>query len=213
MEKGGVNREHMAYGEVRDIIVRMEGALAGALEAVNERGTPEQIERILNLLIKKEIVLELLLDKLRTRVAYGTFWQSGFITVPVNEPFVFNHTGPSAGGVSLLNPTTVSIAEPGNYRVTYNISYNLTQSNINPDDPTVSLLLNNSAIPNAQDDFGLLIRDNEFTGCTPIIGDVIISIPANSTLQLINTSPNGQDIVTCDAGINAVTLNIEKVSV
>jgi hypothetical protein len=201
----------MSFGEIVDIIARMEGALAGALEAVTERGTPEQVERILNLLIKKEIVLEQLLDKFKSKVAYGTFWQDNFLRVPINQPFAFNHTGPTAGGITLLNSTTIGIAEPGDYMISYYVSYNLTLSDVDPDDPTISLLLNNQPLPNAQDDFGILIRDNEFTGCTPIVGEVIVSIPANSTLQLINTSPNGQDIFTCDNGINAATLNIVKI--
>ncbi|WAA13135.1 hypothetical protein [Fervidibacillus halotolerans] len=46
-----------------DAIAQMEGALAAALEAANAYGTPEQIEAILRLIIKKEIILELLLDE------------------------------------------------------------------------------------------------------------------------------------------------------
>ncbi|TKI95036.1 preprotein translocase, partial [Bacillus wiedmannii] len=30
--------------------------------------------------------------------AYGTFWQTEFITVPFGDPFPFNHVGPIAGG-------------------------------------------------------------------------------------------------------------------
>ncbi|MBL3199905.1 preprotein translocase, partial [Klebsiella pneumoniae] len=39
----------------------------------------------------------------RSCPAYGTFWQTEFITVPFGDPFPFNHVGPLAGGVSLLN--------------------------------------------------------------------------------------------------------------
>ncbi|WAA08595.1 hypothetical protein [Fervidibacillus albus] len=49
-----------------DAVAQMEGALAAALEAANSYGTPEQIESILRLIIKKEIILELLLDEAKT---------------------------------------------------------------------------------------------------------------------------------------------------
>src|SRR3954464_11861425 len=133
----------MANGAFRDALARLEQALAGSLEVVNLRGTPDQIERVIRLLIKKEIVMELLLDEIGPGVSYGTFWQSQFLTVPFNQPFSFNNTGPTAGGVSLLNPTTVSIVEPGDYRVTYHVSY--FGGTANPDIPVVSLRLNNAA--------------------------------------------------------------------
>lgn len=49
-----------------DAIAQMESALAAALNAANSYGTPEQIEAILRLIIKKEIILELLLDEAKS---------------------------------------------------------------------------------------------------------------------------------------------------
>ncbi|WP_313803710.1 hypothetical protein [Cytobacillus sp.] len=48
-----------------EAVANMEQALANALNSVsgNEAVTPEELERILRLIIKKEIVLEFLLDE------------------------------------------------------------------------------------------------------------------------------------------------------
>lgn len=48
-----------------EAVANMEQALANALNSVsgNEGVTPEELERILRLIIKKEIVLEFLLDE------------------------------------------------------------------------------------------------------------------------------------------------------
>uniref|UniRef100_UPI001FB8B07A exosporium leader peptide-containing protein n=1 Tax=Bacillus albus TaxID=2026189 RepID=UPI001FB8B07A len=59
-------------------------------------------------------------------VAYGTFWQTEFITVPFGAPFSFNQAEPLVGGVSLLNPPTINITQPGDYRISFISSINLT---------------------------------------------------------------------------------------
>ncbi|RDW16420.1 hypothetical protein CWR48_17425 [Oceanobacillus arenosus] len=44
-------------------VAHMEESLANALDAVSGRANPRQLERILRLIIKKEIVLEFLLNE------------------------------------------------------------------------------------------------------------------------------------------------------
>ncbi|HGH7176292.1 TPA: exosporium leader peptide-containing protein [Bacillus wiedmannii] len=145
--------------------------------------------------------------------AYGYFWQTDFITVPFGNSFPFNQTGPIAGGISLLNPTTISIVQAGDYRISFISSINTVLNPIFPHSPVISIVLNNSPIPNAQTNFGFLLLDSADTGCYQLNGEVILSIPSNSILQLRNNSFfNNQNILTCDAGINAVELTIFKLS-
>ncbi|MDM5255111.1 exosporium leader peptide-containing protein [Bacillus toyonensis] len=146
-------------------------------------------------------------------VAYGTFWQTDIITVPFESPFSFNQADPMVGGISQLNPTTITITQAGDYRISFISSINLTVALSFPYSPTISILLNNSLIPNFKATFGLLIQDSEDVDCAQLIGDTILSVPANSTLQLINNSFVGDtDIRTCDNGINALELNIIKLN-
>ncbi|EEL99652.1 hypothetical protein bmyco0001_19100 [Bacillus mycoides DSM 2048] len=52
------------------------------------------------------------------------------------------------GGISLLNPTTINITQAGDYRISFISSINLTVALSFPYSPTISILLNNSLIPN-----------------------------------------------------------------
>ncbi|MGS2751276.1 exosporium leader peptide-containing protein, partial [Bacillus zanthoxyli] len=87
-------------------------------------------------------------------VAYGTFWQTDIITVPFESPFSFNQADPMVGGISLLNPTTITITQAGDYRISFISSINLTVALSFPYSPTISILLNNSLIPNFKATFG-----------------------------------------------------------
>ncbi|PGK43404.1 exosporium leader peptide [Bacillus anthracis] len=145
--------------------------------------------------------------------AYGNFWQTEFITVPFGDPFSFNLVGPIAGGVSLLNPTTISISQAGDYRVSFISLINTALNPIFPHLPVISVFLNNSPIPNLQASFGMQIDNSADTGCNQLSGEMILSVPANSMLELRNNSFfNGQDIVTCDNGVNAMELTIIKLN-
>ncbi|MEW9180097.1 exosporium leader peptide-containing protein [Bacillus mycoides] len=146
-------------------------------------------------------------------LAFGNFWQTQFITVPFEDPFSFNQVGPIAGGVSLLNPTTISITQAGFYRVSFIALINTSLNPVFPHLPIISAFLNNSPIPNVQASFGIQINDSEDSGCHQLSGEMILSIPANSILQLRNDSFfNSQNIVTCDNGVNAVELTIIKLN-
>jgi len=117
------------------------------------------------------------------------------------------------GGVSLLNPTTINITQPGDYRVSFISSINLTVPLTFPYQPVISILLNNNLIPNFKATFSILIQDLEDVDCDQLTGETILSIPANSTIQLINNSFVGnRDIGTCNNGINALELTIIKLN-
>jgi hypothetical protein len=199
-----------------DALTALENALTAALNRVTAVGTPEQILSLTRLLIKKEIVMELLLEEIggaaASAPAYGNFWSSVFEVIPFGSPFTFNHSSSTAGGVSLVGTNTVSIVEAGDYRVSYIVTVDALNTPF-PQVPVVSVFLNNVKVPNTQTTFGLVNPDPQDTGCYELVGEAIITVPANSTLQLRNDSFfNNQNIATCDNGINAVEFTVIKVS-
>lgn len=142
--------------------------------------------------------------------AYGNFWLTvGGITIPINNPIPFNQTGPTTGGVSLVDPTTIRIAQGGDYFISYVVTVNLLASGSR--DAALSLFLNGDIVPNLQTTFAIN-GDNEDV-CLQISGQAILSIPNNSTLQLVNTDPSSpSDLVTCDSRVNNAAINIIKLS-
>ncbi|EJS68266.1 hypothetical protein [Bacillus cereus] len=148
-----------------------------------------------------------------SKPAYGTFWQTEFITVPFGDPFPFNHVGPMAGGVSLLNPTTIQFSKAGDYRVSFISSINTTLNPVFPHIPVITIFLNNNPLANSQGDFAFQMNTSSNNECLQLVGETIVTVPANSTLQLRNNSGfNKQGIVTCDNGINSVELTVTKLS-
>ncbi|MGG5762818.1 MULTISPECIES: exosporium leader peptide-containing protein [Bacillus cereus group] len=143
-------------------------------------------------------------------LAFGNFWQSTFITVPIGGLFSFNQTGPIAGGVSLLNPTTIGITQAGTYQVSFIASINSSSITSFPFAAGISVLLNNNPIPNAQGSFGIIIENPLSIQCNQLAGQLLLSVPANSTISLTNIGDN--IITTCDDGINAIELTIFKLS-
>mgnify|MGYP003775691251 CR=1 FL=1 len=149
----------------------------------------------------------------RSCPAYGTFWQTEFITVPFGNPFPFNHVGPLAGGVSLLNPTTIHFRQAGDYRVSFISSINTTLNPVFPHIPVITIFLNNNPLADSQGDFAIQMNTSSNNECLQLVGETIVTVPANSTLQLRNNSGfNRQSIVTCDNGINSVELTVTKLS-
>jgi hypothetical protein len=145
--------------------------------------------------------------------AYGTFWQTEFITVPFTEAFPFSNTGLTVGGVTLSDPSTIRITQAGSYRVSFISSINTTVNPVFPHIPVISFRLNGAPLANSQGNFGIQIDNPTNLGCSQLSGEILVFIPANSTLQLINNSSfNGQNILTCDNGINAVELTITKIN-
>ncbi|MGG1793630.1 hypothetical protein ABDI27_27870 [Bacillus mycoides] len=79
--------------------------------------------------------------------------------------------------------------------------------------PNISVFLNNSPIPNVQASFGIQIADSADTGWHKLSSEMILSIPANSIIQIRNNSSfNSQNILTCDNGVNAVELTSIKLN-
>ncbi|PFM28094.1 exosporium leader peptide-containing protein [Bacillus cereus] len=143
-------------------------------------------------------------------LAFGNFWQSDFINIPIGGLFSFNQSGPIAGGVSLLNPTTISITQAGIYQVSFIASIDSSLITTFPYAAGISILLNNNPIPNAQGSFGILILAPVSITCNQLTGQLILSVPANSTISLTNIGSN--NIITCDDGINALELTIFKLN-
>ncbi|MED2980485.1 exosporium leader peptide [Bacillus thuringiensis] len=145
-------------------------------------------------------------------LAYGYFWQTEILTVSFQDFFSFNHLGPTAGGVSLANPTAISISQSGDYRISFIATINI--SGLFPQIPIISLTLNNSPILNSQSDFGIQVNNSASTGCYELCGELILAIPSNSTLQLRNNSfIDSENITTCGAsGLNTLELTIFKLS-
>lgn len=151
--------------------------------------------------------------------AYGNFFNNGsLIEVPTGTAFPFNIQGPIAGGVSLLDPTTISIQNGGDYKINFVITDNTVIFQANPAAfphfPTVGLFLNNVQVQLEQTNFGLEISQIEGQGCKPIVGDTILSIPNNSILQLRNITTIGSitSITTCDTVGNNIQFSIFKLN-
>lgn len=129
--------------------------------------------------------------------AYGTFWQTEFITVPFGDPFPFNHVSPIAGGVSLLNPTTIQFSQADDYRVSFISTINTTSNPVFPHISVMTIFLNNNPLANSQGDFAFQMNTSSNNEC----------------LQLKNNSGfNRQSITTCDNGINSVELTVIKLT-
>lgn len=79
-----------------------------------------------------------------------------------------------------------------------------------PYEAGISILLNNNPIPNAQGSFGIVILAPLPLTCNQLAGQLILSVPANSTISLTNIGNNS--ITTCDNGINAIELTIFKLN-
>jgi len=160
--------------------------------------------------------------------AYGNFWSTEFQTVAFGAPFSFNFTGPTAGGVTLVDPTTINVAMGGDYLVSYTITINTTiianSLPVPPEPgslyiPVANVTINGVPVPNAQIAFGEQfqftpgVNDNS---CFQLHGEAILTITDNATVQLVNDSFFGasvvNDIATCDNGINAAAINLVKVS-
>ena len=79
-------------------------------------------------------------------ISLWDFWQTEFITVSFGDPFPFNHFGPIAGGVSLLNPTTIQFSQAGDYRVSFISTINTTLNPVFPHIPVMTIFLNNNPL-------------------------------------------------------------------
>ena len=111
------------------------------------------------------------------------FWQTEFITVPFGDPFPFNHVGPLAGGVSLLNPTTIHFRQFGDYRVSFISSINTTLNPVFPHIPVITIFLNNNPLANSQGDFAIQMNTSSNNECLQLVGETIVTV---LLIQLFN---------------------------
>lgn len=160
----------------------------------------------------------------------GNFWSSEFQEVPFGSPFSFNFSGPTAGGVTLLDPNTIFVRTGGDYLVTYTVSVNTNIiANALPIPPApgsiyapvVNVSINGALVPNAQIAFGIQIQYNpgiNNNSCFQIHGEAILRLPDNARVQLVNDSFFSGEasvvniIETCDNGVNAAAINLVKLS-
>jgi BclA C-terminal domain len=189
-----------------DVLERLENALAGSLEVVNANGTPAQIERLIRLLIKKEIVLELLLENVNAfQEAYGYVFNFPIQTVASGDEVNFSNNGPLVNIVHNPGDEAIFIPQAGDYLVEYTVAVDLNQAS------AYALILNNVEVPNAATRYGA-------TSAGPIrqtmTGSVIISVPANSTLLLRNIGNTTDTLIGIDDGQGVVnaSLSIHKLS-
>ncbi|MGN4561960.1 exosporium leader peptide-containing protein [Bacillus cereus group sp. MYBK5-2] len=142
--------------------------------------------------------------------AYRNFWQNTFVRVPNGQDIPFNNQSiATAGGISLLNPTTISIPIAGDYA----INYVITTSNISStgfSSQIVTAILNGVPVPNFQTSFGVVASSEE--SCDQFSGIAILRIPANSTLSLRNTSVEADVLALCDAVESGAAINIIKLN-
>jgi len=141
--------------------------------------------------------------------SYGNFWQNTFVSIPNGQAIPFNNSGPSGGGIALLNPTTISIPRAGDYEINYVVT--VTPADPIPEEQQVSAFLNGVIVPNFQSSFGIRFSDpDDVASCFQITGTAIISIPTNSTLQLRNTSLGGDDLDLCNLVESGAALTIKR---
>ncbi len=81
-----VNAIHEAHA-------KLDLALAGALERVTEIGTTAEIERLINLMVKMKIVMELVHDKICAIDISVNLEQTAPIEEPVNQPVPLEPSG------------------------------------------------------------------------------------------------------------------------
>ncbi|WJX08422.1 exosporium leader peptide-containing protein [Bacillus cereus] len=142
--------------------------------------------------------------------AYRNFWQNTFVRIPNGQDIPFNNQSiATAGGISLLNPTTISIPIAGDYA----INYVITTSDISStgfSSQIVTAILNGVPVPNFQTSFGVVANSEE--SCDQFSGIAILRIPANSTLSLRNTSVETDVLALCDAVESGAAINIIKLN-
>lgn len=139
--------------------------------------------------------------------SYATFWQSNSLisanAINDNQAIPFNATGVTTIDISLINSTTIKIATPGVYKISYtvlpelkyNINLNSTTANP-PTDIVIGVSINNYIAPNSK--VRSTISAAPSTTLTPgelaldywysLSTTFLVEITANSNIQLRNLS-------------------------
>jgi hypothetical protein len=139
--------------------------------------------------------------------SFGNFFTNDFQTLNQNDPMPWNGIGGTSGGLFLdANSVDIHVTQAGFYSVDYIVSAFI-------DVPTPSVVLgifiNGVEVPNQQTRFGTSNFDPDRAECATIAGGSIISIPANSTVQLRSIFGT---FTTCDGPLLAASIKFVKVS-
>ena len=143
--------------------------------------------------------------------AYGNFWRTQNAQIQLNQAVPFTQTGPTAGGVSLLNPTTIRIQQAGDYYISYVLTVLIDDPNNETDG--VSAFLNNVEVANFQTKFQIrTVGADDVNSVLQISGIAIISVPANANLQIRNTGRNPIDLFAFNNNVNSAAIALFKLS-
>lgn len=131
---------------------------------------------------------------------YANFWRRANYQLAVNDTIPFTFTGPTFGGITLLNPQTIRIQEGGDYFINYTVTV-LVDDPVNETD-VLTVIVNNLQMQNAV--FGIrTVGADDVNNVLQITGTAIIPIPDNATLQLKNTGINEIDLFSLQSSVSA----------
>ncbi|MDO0941101.1 hypothetical protein QZ287_08415 [Brevibacillus laterosporus] len=139
--------------------------------------------------------------------AYGFFQLSKTMLISSNEAIPFDITGPSSGGISQADATTISITQGGDYSICFLVSVNPISA-LQPDYIEVGLTINNKEISDFKT--SAVTSNTDSTGAIQISREAIVTIPSNSTLQLRNLLNNAFTINS--SNVSGVTIKIIKLN-
>jgi hypothetical protein len=140
----------------------------------------------------------------------GYFWSTDTASIDANAPIPIETGSTVIGtGITLSGTSTVALAQPGAYLVSYQF-----QADANGGNETISCLLtlNGTAVPGSQIQSVTTNPALAQAESPSISNTIVIQVPtANSTLQLVN-GPLGIDHVTNDAGSTTADVQVVRLS-
>ncbi|MCR8964591.1 collagen-like protein, partial [Brevibacillus halotolerans] len=139
--------------------------------------------------------------------SYGFFELSKTMLISSNEAIPFDITGPSHGGISQSDATTISVTQGGDYSICFLVTVNPISA-LQPDYIEVGLTINNKEIPGFKT--STVTANTDSTGTIQISREAIVTIPSNSTLQLRNLLNNAFTINS--SSVSGVIIKIIKLN-
>ena len=128
--------------------------------------------------------------------AVGYVYHTGALTVGPGANVIFNQTGPLTGGVAFIAPSTITVANGGEYRVLYEIEPQFTGQNTQA---AYAIVLNGVVQPSTV--YGQVGNNNENYN---IVGSAILTIPNGSTLMLRNVGGTSDTLLTNADGVTII---------
>ncbi|ERM20055.1 collagen-like triple helix repeat-containing protein, partial [Brevibacillus laterosporus] len=139
--------------------------------------------------------------------SYGFFELSKTMLISSNEAIPFDITGPSHGGISQSDATTIRVTQGGDYSICFLVTVNPIRA-LQPDYIEVGLTINNKEIPGFKT--STVTANTDSTGTIQISREAIVTIPSNSTLQLRNLLNNAFTINS--SSVSGVIIKIIKLN-